>query len=425
MAQNTYKSNTFKKPEKEKKAKSAKSNFKFSFQFINDPRFKLAVGFFLMIVGVSLFLALFSYLFTWQADESVVQSALSSSDNGGTVESGLEAENWLKLVGAVTAHVFVKRWFGIAAFFIPPFLFIIGFKIVFNRELLRIFSYSIFAIFSTGWLCLLLGYMVRINSGESDWSYLAGGLGLQLATFSEGMFGWGTFLILILSLFVFIIFYFNVTAIPLFQTRDPKPMGMDAILPEDEDGNIIAPAYIDEKDNWPDQKKPEVVPEVVVVKPPVQPVKPINEIKLEVQKSPEPIKKETKEPVFIVEEPLETDQIAEQLVEEQGAYDPTLDLSNYKFPTLELLNEYDGGKSGVTQEELNENKDRIVATLVNFKIGIQSIKATIGPTVTLYEIVPDAGIKISRIKNLEDDRRRSHRSRKVRWAKCDPRVIII
>jgi DNA segregation ATPase FtsK/SpoIIIE, S-DNA-T family len=406
MAQNTYKSNTFKKPEKEKKGKSSKSNFKFSLQFIRDPRFKLAVGFFLMIVGVSLFLALFSYLFTWQADESVVQSALSSSDNADTVESGLEAENWLKLVGAIAAHIFVKRWFGIAAFFIPPFLFLVGFKIVFNRELLRIFSYSIFSIFSTGWLCLLLGYMVRINSGESDWSYLAGGLGLQLATFSEGMFGWGTFLILILSLFVFIIFYFNVTAIPLFQVRDPKPMGMDAIVPEDEDGNpLVAPAYTDEKDNWPDQIKEidPVIPDMMLVKPPVELPKPTNEIKLEVQKPVEPVKKDIKEPVFIVEEPLETDQLAEQLVEAQGVYDPTLDLSNYKFPTLELLNEYDGGKSGVTQEELNENKDRIVATLVNFKIGIQSIKATIGPTVTLYEIVPDAGIKISRIKNLEDD----------------------
>src|SRR6185369_11289231 len=105
-----------------------------------------------------------------------------------------------------------------------------------------------------------------------------------------------------------------------------------------------------------------------------------------------------------VEEPvLDSDKLAEQLVEEQGEYDPTLDLSGYKFPTLDLLNEYDAAKAGVSQEELNQNKDRIVATLVNFKIGIQSIKATIGPTVTLYEIVPDAGIKISRIKNLEDD----------------------
>ncbi|MDV3309011.1 MAG: DNA translocase FtsK, partial [Cyclobacteriaceae bacterium] len=119
---------------------------------------------------------------------------------------------------------------------------------------------------------------------------------------------------------------------------------------------------------------------------------------------PTPAKKPAvADPVFTVEERTETEKLAEQLVEEQGLYDPTLDLSSYRIPPLELLREYEPSKVQVTQEELNQNKDRIVATLINFKIGIQSIKATIGPTVTLYEIVPDAGIKISRIKNLEDD----------------------
>jgi S-DNA-T family DNA segregation ATPase FtsK/SpoIIIE len=400
MAQNTYKSNTFKKPEKEKKGKSSKTSF--NLQFIKDPRFKLAVGFFMMVVGVSLFLALFSYLFSWQADESVVQSTLSPDDTSDIIDSGREAENWLGLYGAISSHFFIKRWFGISAFFIPPLLFLFGFKIVFNRELIRLFSFSIFAIFSGLWLCLLLGYMTMINEGVSDWSFLGGGLGWALAVWSDGMFAWGTFLILILSLFVFIIFYFNVTAIPLFQPKDPKPMGTDAILPEDQEGeDPLFTAYTDDKDNWPEQvKEPEPV---VLVKPPVvEPVKPVQELKLEIQRQ-EPVKETKAEPVFTVEEPLDTDKLAEQLVEEHGVYDPTLDLSNYKFPTLELLNEYDSGKAGVSQEELNQNKDRIVATLVNFKIGIQSIKATIGPTVTLYEIVPDAGIKISRIKNLEDD----------------------
>jgi S-DNA-T family DNA segregation ATPase FtsK/SpoIIIE len=400
MAQNTYKSNTFKKPEKEKKGKSSKTSF--NLQFIKDPRFKLAVGFFMMVVGVSLFLALFSYLFSWQADESVVQSTLSPDDTADIIDSGREAQNWLGLYGAISSHFFIKRWFGISAFFIPPLLFLFGFKIVFNRELLRIFSFSIFAIFSGLWSCLLLGYMTMINEGVSDWSFLGGGLGWALAVWSDGMFAWGTFLILILSLFVFIIFYFNVTAIPLFQPKDPKPMGSDAILPDDQEGeDPLFTAYTDDKDNWPEHVK-EPAP-VVLVKPPVvEPVKPVQELKLEIQR-PEPVKETKAEPVFTVEEPLDTDKLAEQLVEEHGFYDPTLDLSNYKFPTLELLNEYDSGKAGVSQEELNQNKDRIVATLVNFKIGIQSIKATIGPTVTLYEIVPDAGIKISRIKNLEDD----------------------
>jgi S-DNA-T family DNA segregation ATPase FtsK/SpoIIIE len=401
MAQNTYKSNTFKKPEKEKKSRGSKT--KFSFASLRDPRFKLTVGFFLMIVSVFLFLSMFSYLFTGQADQSVV-SELDAS----TLESGRETRNWLGFGGAVTSHYFIYRWFGISAFFLPPLLFIVGFKIVFNRELLRIFSFSILSIFSGVWLSLLLGYMTMINDGVSEWSFLGGGLGYNLAIISDGLFGWGTFLILILSLFIFIIFYFNVTAIPLF-VRDPKPMGNEAILEEEKDGDGLFTTYTDDSDNWPQQsdeviasKEPE--PVKPIVKEP-EPVLPLKEIKLEVQKQ-EPPKKEKapkQDPFFTVEEKSDTEKLADELVEQQGLYDPTLELNGYQFPPLELLNEYDNGNAGVTQEELNQNKDKIVATLVNFKIGIQSIKATIGPTVTLYEIVPDAGIKISRIKNLEDD----------------------
>ena len=397
MAQNTYKSNTFKKPEKERKGKSSKT--KFNLEFLKDPRLKLAGGIFLMVCGTYLFLALLSYLFTGNADESVIKASSETS----LMESGKEIENWLGYYGAVISHYVIREWFGISAFFIPPILFLVGFRMVFDRQLIRIFQFSIFALFSGLWLCLLLGYMTLKNEGVNEWSFLGGGLGFQLATVSDGMFGWGTFLILILTLFVFIIFFFNITSIPAFKVADPKPMGTDAILPEDPEAVSFTAAYTDEKDNWP-QAKDEIIPEPVLVKQP-EPEVPLSgkELKLEIEK-PEP-KKDIKitEPTFTVEEPIDTDQLAEQLVEQQGAYDPTLDLSSYQFPTLELLNEYDAGKAGVSQEELNQNKDKIVATLVNFKIGIQSIKATIGPTVTLYEIVPDAGIKISRIKNLEDD----------------------
>ena len=401
MAENTYKSNTFKKPEKEKKSKTTKTKFKLD--FLKDPRFKLAMGFVFMIVGVYLFFALLSYLFTGKADFSEVGNQEGMSDMIQALREKV-IHNWLGLYGAVISHYFIFRWFGIAAFFIPPFLFVLGFKIVFNRELLRLFQYTVFSIFSGLWLCLLLGYMTQINDGASEWSFLGGGLGYHLAVLSDGMFGWGTFLILILSLFIFIIFYFNITAIPLFQPKDPKPMGVDALIPEEQEEEGTVSAYTDDKDNWPEKNnaEKEVIPDPVLITAP-EVIKPSNEVKLEVEVT-QPVKQEAKaEPVFIVEEQLETDELAEKLVEEQGVYDPTLDLSSYKFPTLELLNEYESSKAGVTQEELNQNKDKIVATLVNFKIGIQSIKATIGPTVTLYEIVPDAGIKISRIKNLEDD----------------------
>jgi S-DNA-T family DNA segregation ATPase FtsK/SpoIIIE len=167
-------------------------------------------------------------------------------------------------------------------------------------------------------------------------------------------------------------------------------MGNDAIMEDGEDS--LLSSYTDDGDNWPEMadKLADEKPKVEVPKQPVEltvpdvkePVKPVKEIQLEVETPAK--KEEKKEPVFTIEEPTETDKLADQLVEEHGFYDPTLDLGSFKFPPLELLREYETSKVQVTQDELNQNKYKIVATLINFKIGIQSIKATIGPTVTLY-----------------------------------------
>jgi len=396
MAENTFKNNSFKKPEKEKKPRS-KSKSWFSFEFFHDPRFPLAVGFFLIIVSFYLFTAFLSYLFTGKADQSVVE-ALWNTD---LIESGKEAENWLGLYGAVTSHYMIFRWLGISAFFMPPLLFFLGFRLVFKRDLIPLFSAFIFSIFAGLWLSLLLGYITHSLAGVTEISFLSGGLGYELAKISDGLFGWGTFLILVLTLFIFIIYYFNVTAIHAFQVRNPKPMGNDAFVSAEE--NEVSP-YTDDLDNWP-VKQVEIPDPVLVNQPKMEPTRP--ELKLEVApKKDENLlagKAGSDLPLFVEDPKSDTELLADKLVEEKGFYDPTLDLSGYKFPPLELLNEYETGKVQVTQEELNANKDKIVATLTNFKIGISSIKATIGPTVTLYEIVPDAGIKISRIKNLEDD----------------------
>ncbi len=395
MAENTFKSNSFKKPEREKKPRS-KSKSWFSFEFYRDPRFPLAVGFFLIIVSLYLFTAFLSYLFTGKADQSVVEALW----NTGLLESGKDAENWLGLYGAITSHYLIFRWLGISAFFMPPLLFFLGFRLVFKRDLIPLFSAFIFSVFSGLWLSLLLGYITHSLAGVTEIGFLSGGLGYELAKISDGLFGWGTFLILVLTLFIFIIYYFNVTAINAFQVRDPKPMGNEALVSSEE---MQVSPYTDDLDNWPVKPADISEPVLVVNQPKVESTKP--ELQLEVEsRKVEPSIKDGKDlPLFVEEPKSDTDLMADKLVEEKGFYDPTLDLSGYKFPPLELLNEYETGKVQVTQEELNANKDKIVATLTNFKIGISSIKATIGPTVTLYEIVPDAGIKISRIKNLEDD----------------------
>lgn len=395
MAENTYKSNTFKKPEKEKKSKSSKSKSRFSFDFFKDPRFILALGFFLLITSLYLFIAFLSYLFTGKADQSVILAFFDTS----LAESGREVDNWLGLYGAITSHFLVYQWLGISAFFIPPLLFLLGFKLTFKRELVSIFSAFMLSVFAGLWLSLLLGYITHSISGVTEIGFLSGGLGFELAKISTGLFGWGTFLILALSLFIFIIYYFNITAINAFQVKDPKPMGNDAIVEEP----VLKPTYTDDRDNWPEQKIEDEIPEPVLVTKPVEEIPVTKEVSLDVNPA-KTEKVEIDEPLFTVEETKDdTEELAEQLVEAQGVYDPTLDLSNYKLPPIELLNEYEPSKVQVTAEELNQNKDRILSTLTNFKIGIQSIKATIGPTVTLYEIVPEAGIKISRIKNLEDD----------------------
>ncbi len=394
MAQNSYKSNTFKKSDKKKK--DGKSQF--SLSVFSDPRLRLVIGFFLLIGSFYLVTAFISYLFTGKADQSVVEAVGET----GILDSGQEVENWLGLYGAITSHYFIFKWFGISAFFIPPILFLVGFRMVFKRTLLPMFSVLIFSLFSGLWLSLLLGYITNSISGVHEINFLSGGLGYELAKIADGLLGWGTFLVLVFSLFVFIIYFFNVTAINAFQVKDPKPMGNVAILDDSTSG------YMDEEDNWVAGKaKPTEEKEAAEVEEEVAEEK--EEEPQEIQLSTEPDKTSEKkdnkaEPSFVVEETKgETDVIAEKLVAEHGVYDPTMDLSKFKFPPLDLLDEYDSGKVQVTQEELTQNKDRILETLTNFKIGILSIKATIGPTVTLYEIVPEAGIKISRIKNLEDD----------------------
>lgn len=397
MAENTYKSNTFRKPRKEKKGSKSSGD---RFAFFKDSRFQLASGFFLIITSFFLLLAFVSYLFTGKADQSIVEAWLDSS----LLESGMESENWLGLFGAVISHYFIFNWFGISAFFVPPLLFLGGFFLVTKKHIIPFYSAFVFSVFSIIWLSLLQG-TINLQSDEvNQLGFLGGQLGFELARVIDSMLGWGTYLLLVLSLFVFIIYFFNVTEIRAFTGKYPKPMGNDAFT----DTSVpVTTTYNDDEDNWPDQIKETeeepVIPTPELTPPVSEEVKKEEAVELKLEKpEPKPKTEPVADPVFTVEK-TEVEKLADKIVEDKGFYDPTLDLKDFKFPPLDLLKEYDVGKVQVTQEELNQNKDRIVATLINFKIGIQSIKATIGPTVTLYEIVPDAGIKISRIKNLEDD----------------------
>ncbi len=391
MTKNTYKSNTF------KKAKKPRRKYKLSFGFFKDRRLHISVGFFLLAACFFLLTAFISYLFTGKADQSVVEAIAET----GLKNSGVESRNWFGLLGALSSHYFIYRWFGVAAFLIPPFLFVLGSYIIFRKQIVSLSRSFQFVLFFLFWISAVFGYITLEETGTSEFSFLAGGIGYELAFMLNSLMGWGTFLFLILSLLVFIIFFFDITHLLGFASKNQSvknTAGVGEDITEDDDSEIAAQEkesevagnwVIKDENNDADKKGKSSDLELNIADD--QRVVSRNELTDN--------GKQNNEPTFSID----AESNRERSVDMLENYDPTLDLSSFQFPNLDLLNEYDEGNVQVTKEELEQNKDKIVETLINFKIGISSIKATIGPTVTLYEIVPDAGVKISKIKNLEDD----------------------
>ncbi len=393
MGKNTYKSNTFKKTQKERK------KFSLNLRFLKDRRLHLTLGIFLLTVAFFLLTAFISYLFTGKADQSVVE-AFGNTD---IKESGFEIENWFGLLGAISSHYFIYKWFGLASFFIPPFLFLLGIYVIFKKQLVSISRSFQFILFFTFWLSSLFGYITLDEHNPFIFSYITGGIGYELAILLHGLMGWGTYILLIFLFLVFIIYFFNITNIiglggtfsaddvgKLHNDNSQEDMDEAALFSdEDEESNVFVPSEEQEAEveHW------------VVGETGKNNHRKDSGLELDIEDPSKIGDDEISDLPFEIDE--RTD--AERAIEGLEHYDPTLDLGSYRFPELTLLSEYNQSNVQVTKEELEQNKDKIVETLINFKIGISSIKATIGPTVTLYEIVPDAGVKISRIKNLEDD----------------------
>lgn len=400
MAQNTYKSNTFKT-----RKKSSRKSFSFKIGFFKDRRFQLTIGFFLLVVSLFLLVAFVSYLFTGKADQSAVESVKEV----GLFQTGMEVENWMKLYGAIAAHYFIFEWFGIACFLIPPLFFIYGYRIVFRRAILPLNPATIFVIFFLLWVSLFLGDMVNSTEGSTELSFLSGGIGYDLAIKINSLVGWGTILLLLFSLIVFVIYFFNVTSLLGLKKKVVESVSdLELQLSEKIEPVQNATHEVDVAVSFDDDGSDDLLPDEPIIDEP-QPVDIIisdneerseaeTDLELTVVNDDKAEPQENDEPEFTVDENEE-----ETKAKTAEHYDPTLDLASYKYPPLTLLNDYSNTSVKVSQEELQLNKNKIVETLTNFNIGISSIKATIGPTVTLYEIVPNVGIKISKIKNLEDD----------------------
>ena len=368
-----------------------------SFKLSNQQ--KLVFGSLLVICGVWLCIALVSYLFTGKADQSVINTFPSRAS---------ETQNWVSQFGAWIGEFFMQRGFGIASFIYSGLIFLSGIYVLMNLNKTKLRKHWFWGILITIWLSILFGFF----GNKTD--ILGGTIGFEINVFLQDYIGKiGTSLLLLLGVITYLAIRFRVTFESLTNIFKSAKMDIkdeisglkdDLIIPLDnnlsEEAEAIKSTYeIPLQNNKPTLKKE------------TNPANDITPLEIKVTPKEEEKEEEEKEEELnlemkvekVTEELSETNNLANKLVEDFGQFDPTLELAKYQFPPLDLLKKYDYESITINQEELEENKNKIVDTLNNYKIGIANIKATIGPTVTLYEIVPEAGVRISKIKNLEDD----------------------
>lgn len=378
---------------KKKEAKAVKSQQR-----------RLIFGGFLVLLALFLIFAFTSFFFSWQADQSLWADLTNREEI---------ADNLGSKIGAYLSYLLMYKGFGIATFIAVWLIFLSGLKYLFNIKIALLNRWYWGTL-----LMVLLATFLGFLQGKS--TILSGVSGYEVNHFLQDYFGKiGTFLILFFIALVYAItkwqltpekimsFFQNIFAKLKREHNDdhhsehdddlnninetPPTTPIDTIVSDDDqqDIEIVIPQVEDEKID-PFTHKKEI---------------PFLDGKGELEITN--ISEEEAPPLTIAPivppSVIDPEDLAKQLVENYGEYDPRLDLSDYRFPTIELLNEPRDKGIIINEEELKENNDTIIKTLADYKIEISKIKATVGPTVTLYEIVPVAGTRIAKIKSLEDD----------------------
>lgn len=398
--------------------------------FFRDERVWFISGMFSCLFSIYLSIALVSFIFTWQADQSFEwQNVFSASD--------VSVENWGGKVGAFFANMLISDGFGLGSFVIPLIIGLGGLRLMKLRPYpFRKASRTllIIAILSS----LILGYLFGSTQGIFG-NGLGGAHGVFMAQWLNsfmGKFGTALFLFFITTTFLtfttkntFHWLNFGVGTVNTLLKKEETPSKAAEEAEWDNENNDAeettqsaakeTSAIKEEAKQKPVVKQPaEVIQETeeeeILTEANSQnfTVQNTNSTQIETLISEEDELEEDEDPIEMIdnsgEVELTVEKVAEEAVVEElhgdhDLYDPTLDLSGYQRPPIELLEEYKTNDLTVSNDELISNKNKIVETLANYKIQIDKIKATIGPTVTLYEIVPAPGVRISKIKNLEDD----------------------
>jgi len=393
----------------------------------NKKKVKSIVGAILILLSFYLFLACLSYLFNWREDQDRVMDK-------GLFEFLFEQNeepvaNWLGKFGAWSSHLFMFKWFGISSFGFCLLFLISGFKIALNIRLMPILkTYGVTLVFIV-WSSIFLGFFAN------SVNYLGGTFGYQINQWLSLTLGsFGSFILILVLCYISVVAVLN----PDFSKLKSLFKSSEKLEDEEDDEidansldiNILNPIrdeqiqkdqksesvhFNDDEDRELEEDEiPFLVKDGVVSDSPVEAVETEvstldseDDLDFEVDVKIDPEGEFIDDGDFSVSVAKEDEAVdhneLDKLRQEFGEYDPTLDLASYILPPIELLNDYGGKGISINKNELEENKNRIVETLAHYKIEIDKIKATVGPTVTLYEIVPAPGVRISKIKNLEDD----------------------
>ena len=399
-------------PSKKELAQKESNQWKYKKQI------QVVFGFLLIFLSIGLLVAFISFFIHGRSDQS---SILDWSNRAVT------ANNWLGKLGAFLSDLFIYKGFGAASFIFVKLILVTGAFLVLDLPLKKLKSTWFWDLFVIIILSILFGFFfVAIPE-------LGGTIGYEMNLFFQDYIGkTGTLLVLLFGIIIYLFFKIKISpdAIKTFYTNRKNDLNSELNpiqkpIAENGDAYNLEEFAIDEEaeeSSEPELKQTQFEINKENLKPTISSY---SEIELEptlknkpltLDVTPNPDEPEYLQPIeeliskeeeFVIEKAKEEDiieeNLASRLVADFGLFDPTLDLSNYKFPTIDLLKEYSTVGITINQEELEENKNKIVETLRNYKIDIAQIKATVGPSVTLYEIVPEAGIRISKIKSLEDD----------------------
>ena len=344
----------------------------------SNPKIKrqrqVIIGGGLILISFLLFISFVSYLTNWKEDYSSLNSFFDRS---------VEVQNILSKTGLFISHLFIYHGVGLASFIIIYLLIISGFKLFFDKKNNALVVKWSWGILHTIWLTIATGYFI-----PSEPLY-SGIIGYEINKFLIDYIG----RIGILSGLVF--FFLCFIVFQLGWTPEKMKVWIISFFKKNELNQNIenneSSVSFEVKNNQTEKNSKEE----------------LNDNEEKQNKSSENLNVNKDEIEIEIEttnnEVTLDKKTADLLIKKKGFFDPTLELSNFKMPKIDLLKDYGESSITINQEELEVNKNKIVDTLSNYKIGIANIKATIGPTVTLYEIVPEAGIRISKIKNLEDD----------------------